>query len=129
MSIVIFINVYICLIFFSRYKVKKNIFPHGPDEDYGAVEEPSEIVDMPIEKYGIKKTEFLKKLKLTNEEIKLLKRSTINQSQSDEWRRQRKMRLTASNFGKVARLRSTTSRENTVKFILYDLFRGNAATK
>lgn len=84
---------------------------------------------MPIEEYGIKKTEFLKKLKLTNEEIKLLERSTINQSQSNEWRRQRKMRLTASNFGKVARLRSTTSRENTVKFILYDLFRGNAATK
>ncbi|XP_060878263.1 uncharacterized protein LOC132950736 [Metopolophium dirhodum] len=110
-------------------RVKKNIFSHGPDEDYGAVEQPSEIVDMPIEEYRIKKTEFLKKLKLTNEEIKLLERSTINQSQIDEWRRQRKMRLTASNFGKVARLRSTTSRENTVKFILYDLFRGNAATK
>jgi len=129
LSIVIFINFYIFLLFFSRYNVKKNIFPHGPDEDYGAVEQSSEIVDMPIEEYGIKKTEFLKKLKLTNEEIKLLERSTINQSQSNEWRRQRKMRLTASNFGKVARLRLTTSRENTVKFILYDLFRGNAATK
>lgn len=84
---------------------------------------------MSIEDYEIKKTKFLKKLKLTNKEIKQLERSTTNQSQSDEWRRQRKMRLTASNFGKVARLRSTTSRENIVKCILYDLFRGNAATK
>ncbi|KAL4101104.1 hypothetical protein QTP88_021124 [Uroleucon formosanum] len=92
-------------------EIKKNIFPHGPDKDYGAVEHPAEIFDMSIEEYAIKKSEFLKKLKLTNEEIKQLERITVNQSQSDEWQRQKKMRLTVSNFGKVARLRSTTSRE------------------
>lgn len=93
------------------------------------MEQPSEIVDMPIEVYEMKKKEFLKKLKLTNEEIQSLERSTTNQSQSDEWRRQRKMRLTASNFGQVAKLRATTSRANIVKHILYDLFHGNTATR
>lgn len=39
--------------FFFRYKIKRNIFPRGPDEDNGAVEQPSEIVDMPIEEYKI----------------------------------------------------------------------------
>ncbi|KAF0693232.1 YqaJ domain-containing protein [Aphis craccivora] len=41
------------------YKVKKNIFPHGPDEDYGAVEHPAAIVDMSIEECEIKKNESI----------------------------------------------------------------------
>jgi hypothetical protein len=34
----------------------------------------------------------------------------------------------ASNFGKVAKLKDTTSRANAVKYILYELFHGNSAT-
>lgn len=91
--------------------------------------QPSEIVDMPLVEYEEKKTEFLKKLKLTTLERQSLERNTTDQSQNDEWRRQRKMRLTASNFGQVVKLRATTSRGNVVKYILYDLFRGNAVTR
>lgn len=76
-----------------------------------------------------KRVHFLSKLKLTLDEIHALERRTVDQSSSDEWRRQRKMRLTASNFGKVAKLRATTSRANTVKYILYELFCGNVATR
>jgi len=75
-----------------------------------------------------KKVDF-SKLKLTSEEIHALERRTVDQSSSDEWRRQRKMRFTASNFGKFAKLRATTSRANTVKYILYELFSGNVATR
>lgn len=84
---------------------------------------------MPCTEYERKKSDFLSKLKLTSDEIKILERSTVDQSSCDEWRRQRKMRLTASNFGKVVKLRATTSRAHTVKYILYELFLGNAATR
>jgi hypothetical protein len=76
-----------------------------------------------------KKVDFLSKLKLTSDEIRALERRTVDQSSSNEWRRQRKMRLTALNFGKIAKLRATTSRANTVKYILYELFSGNVATR
>lgn len=84
---------------------------------------------MPYIEFEKKKSDFLKKLNLSFEQLKNLERNTVEQSNCDEWRLQRKIRLTASNFGKVAKLKDTTSRANTVKYILYDLFRGNAATR
>lgn len=54
-----------------------------------------------------------------------------NQSESDLWKVERSIRLilyTASNFGKVCKLRETTSRGNTVKRILYSTFSGNSST-
>jgi len=68
-----------------------------------------------------KKVDFLSKLELTSNDIRALERRTVDQSSSDEWRRQRKMRLTALNFGKIAKLRATTFRANTIKYILYEL--------
>lgn len=70
----------------------------------------------------------MEKLMLNSEEIAAIERDTIGQHTIDQWRIQRKSRLTASNFGKVCKLRSTTSRANTVKYILYDIFQGNSAT-
>lgn len=84
---------------------------------------------MPHDDYETKKDGFLEKLKLLSKQLQLLERNTVDQSKSDEWRRERKIRLTASNFGKVAKLRDTTSRANTVKYILYELFCGNSATR
>lgn len=84
---------------------------------------------MPIEELEQKKKDFFKKITLTSKQIQSLERSTIGQSSCDEWRIQRKIRLTSSNFGKVAKLRESTSRGNTVKYILYELFRGNTATR
>ena len=44
---------------------------------------------------------------------------TRDQANSDKWIGYRKKLLTASNFGKVCRLRKTTPRANTVKSIMY----------
>lgn len=68
---------------------------------------------MPAE-YRNKKISLLKKLTLTSEEIQIIERKTIGQQDNKEWQKQRKLRLTASNFGKVCKLRST-SRANTVE--------------
>lgn len=84
---------------------------------------------MPFKEYETKKACFLEKLKSSSKQLQLLERNTVDQSKCDEWRQNRKIRLTASNFGKVAKLRDTTSRANTVKYILYELFRGNSATR
>lgn len=101
----------------------------GPDEDYGALELGCEIIDMPLDEYENKKKLFLEKLMLSAEEIMEIERETVGQQNNDQWRIQRKSRLTASNFGKVCKLRQTTSRANTVKYILYDIFQENSATK
>lgn len=100
----------------------------GPDEDYGALELGCEIIDMSSDD-NLKKKNFLQKLKLSAEEIVTIERDTIEQQDNDQWRIHRKSRLTASNFGKVCKLRPSTSRANTIKYILYDLFQGNSATK
>lgn len=66
---------------------------------------------------------------MSAEEIVAIERDTIGQQDNDQWRIHRKSRLTASNFGKVCKLRPSASRANTIKYILYDLFQGNSATK
>lgn len=116
---------------FSSHKVikkRKNLFT-GPDEDYGATELGCEIIDMPLDEYQNKKKLFLDNLMLSTGEITTIERDTVGQQDNDQWHIQRKLRLTASNFGKVCKLRPTTSRANTVKYILYDIFQGNSATR
>lgn len=101
----------------------------GPNDDYGAVEMGCEIIDMPLDEYQIKKEIFLKKLMLTHEEIVSIERKTVGKQDNDTWQNLRKPRLTASNFGKVCKLRPITSRANTIKYILYDIFQGSSATR
>lgn len=100
----------------------------GPDRDYGCIQEEPQILDMEPKEFNIKKLQFLERLSKTNEEIKTIEKSTKNQSESDLWRAERSIRLTASNFGKVCKLRVTTSRKNIVKSILYNTFAGNSST-
>ncbi|VVC26735.1 Restriction endonuclease type II-like,Exonuclease, phage-type/RecB, C-terminal [Cinara cedri] len=66
---------------------------------------------------------------LTIKEIEEVERRTVGQHNNNEWQKYRKSRLTAFNFGKVCKLRASTSRANTVKNILYDIFQGNSATR
>ncbi|KAL5238891.1 hypothetical protein ACI65C_006301 [Semiaphis heraclei] len=109
-------------------KRTKNI--DGPDEHYGAVEELGcAIIDMLDDEYLKEKNKFLNSLKLTMNEIVELERRTIGQQNNSDWQTYRKSRLTASNFGKVCKLRPSTSRVNAVKSILYDIFQGNSATR
>lgn len=63
---------------------------------------------------------ILKSLQLNPPEIIALERLTINQSVSDVWKQEHRFRLTASNFRRICALRSTTSRTNTLKYILYN---------
>lgn len=86
----------------------------GPDEDYGALELGCAIIDMPLDEYENKKKLFLQKIMLSAEEIVAIERDTVGQQENDQWQIQRQSRLTASNFGKVCKLRQTTLHANTL---------------
>ena len=55
----------------------------------------------------------------TPTEVATIERATKLQSESGMWYHQRRLRLTASNFGRVARRRPTTPVGNLVKTLLY----------
>lgn len=67
-----------------------------------------------------KKVEFIKSLSLSLTAIKTLEYQTRNQSDSQTWFTERRNRLTASNFGKICKMRPNTSCKNTVFEILYN---------
>lgn len=54
---------------------------------------------------------------------------TVGQKDSALWREMRHVRLTASNFGKICKLRPTTDRVKTVRGLLYSDFKGNEAVR
>lgn len=84
---------------------------------------------MSKDEYLREENKFLNNLKLSIHEIEEVERKTVGQQNNTLWQKYRKSRLTASNFGKVCKLRASTSRANTVKSILYDIFQGNSATR
>ncbi|CAH1156021.1 unnamed protein product [Phaedon cochleariae] len=98
-----------------------------PDKDYGpdAVPDP----DLPTDQFERKKEEFLNSLKKTPEEIKIIEQNTRGQSGNPLWQQERSIRLTASNFGDICKMRKTTSCANKVKNLLYSTFGGNINTK
>lgn len=97
-------------------KRKKNF---GPDEHYGLAE-PLDDNETP-EDIDKKKNHFIKSLSMSSEAIDKLERDTIDQSNSQTWQVERRIRLTASNFGRVCKMRLTTSCKGTV----YDLLCGS----
>ncbi|KAL4083087.1 hypothetical protein QTP88_028417 [Uroleucon formosanum] len=101
-------------------KRKKNV---GPDEHYGLAE-PLDDNETPGD-IDEKKNNFVKSLSISSEAIDKLERDTIDQSNSQTWQVERRIRLTASNFGRVCKMRLTTSCKGTV----YDLLYGNVTTK
>ncbi len=67
----------------------------------------------------LKKVEELKKsLKVSEENIREIERTTRNQSNSPKWFEVRRFRLTSSKFGQVQHLKSTTRPDNLVLSIL-----------
>ncbi|KAB0803827.1 hypothetical protein PPYR_00797 [Photinus pyralis] len=113
----------------SRRKKTKPI--ELEDEDYGplAAEIPNpEKSDMDPESYNSQKALFVQKLKKTNAEIKDIEFRTRGQSSNTVWKQERSIRLTASNFGKICKMRSTTSCVSSVKLLLYSSFTSSKST-
>ncbi|XP_060577969.1 uncharacterized protein LOC132735083 [Ruditapes philippinarum] len=72
---------------------------------------------------------FLKsQVKISDTDILNIQNNTIDQSLSDTWRKERNIRLTSSNFGKVMARRSTNVSSALVKNMLYSKFQGNIHT-
>jgi len=57
-----------------------------------------------------------------------LKKNTVGQSENKLWAVERRKRLTASNFGRICKLRKTTSVTGLLKSLLYSQFKGTLAT-
>lgn len=104
---------------------KRNLFPdsrkfqklqsHGPDADYGLAEPLVE--ELLPEKLEVKKRSFITSLKDIN--LDQIEIDTRDQSNSEKWFYERKIRLTASWFGQICKMRATTSCKNMVYNILY----------
>ncbi|XP_029343469.1 uncharacterized protein LOC100570366 isoform X1 [Acyrthosiphon pisum] len=103
-----------------KYKVKRPKASSKPDEHYGnadildgirEVDDPSFVKDM---------EQFLKTLYDVNRTT--VEETTRYQAESENWRAERMIRLTASNFGRVCKMRRNTSCKNIVHSILYLTF-------
>lgn len=79
--------------------------------------------------YDTKKQDFLKRLEKTPEEIERISKLTVNQSDDPLWYEERKIRLTASNFGRIFKLLDKTDRGNVVSDLLHSNFNGNIYTR
>lgn len=106
-------------------KKKKEVLP---DKDYGP---EANYIPMEIEsdQFMEKAEDFLEKLKKTPEEIQELERSTVGQSANPKWIQEWSLRITASNFGQICKMRPQTSCLKTVQNLLYGNFHGNKATR
>lgn len=92
----------------------------GPDEFYGLAEPLAPEEKMTTELMIEKKQQFIKHLTLTQKEGEALELETRDQSCNQKWYSERRNRLTASNFGKIIKMRPTTSCRNIVYELLYN---------
>jgi len=104
---------------FNRTSFKK--YKHtGPDEFYGLAE-PLPIEDRCTSEELIeKKNEFIRLITLSKCQRDILEVDTREQSSSSKWFAERRNRLTASDFGKICKMRQTTSCKITVFNKLYN---------
>lgn len=101
-----------------------------PDEHYGP--DAAQLVpDITDDEMNTAREQYLKKLKeeCSQEFVRNVEISTRNQSSSHEWRDQRRKRLTASYFGKICKMRASTSCSSVVESIRYPTFYGNDSTR
>jgi len=83
------------------------------------LEDKWKVVDISEEESADRSSTVLHRLQTSRTRQLMIERDTRGQGRNPEWTRERKERLTASNFGRVAKMRSTTSCQNTVISILY----------
>ena len=91
---------------------------------------PEEILDdiSPEELEALKSTFYETKVVFTSEAARELEQTTRNQSDSDQWRSERRKWITASNTGAIAKMRATTKRSKKLQELLYSGFKGNKTT-
>jgi len=75
---------------------------------------------MHIRGIGREKNEFIKSITLYKNQRYTLEFDTREQSSSSKWFAERRNRLTASDFGKICKMRQTTSCRNAVFSKLYN---------
>ena len=92
---------------------------------------PDEVTDdIPPEQLKQLADSFYKtKVAITTEKGQEIERHTRNQADNGQWMMERRLRLTASRVGGIAKMRETTKKGNKVKDLLYSNFRGNKATQ
>ena len=96
-------------------------------EEYGPlIANAYDVEDIDVREYVVQECkEYLNRIKVTDEGRQQIVLSTQNQVEED-WYKLRRMRLTASNFGKIAKQRSSTDPVNLIRAMLYS---GNLSTK
>lgn len=82
---------------------------YGPD---------AHVLDISNDEFDRTKETFLKELKKTEEEILSIANNTILQAHCVLWLEERRKRITASSFGKVCKLKSSTDPKKTVNLLL-----------
>ncbi len=93
--------------------------------------EPDEVTDdIPLDYLAeMKQSYYNTKVVITQEEAVNIERDTREQARSEQWKDERRKRLTASRVGGIAKMKATTKRSKKVKELLYSMFRGNEATR
>ncbi|XP_048481126.1 uncharacterized protein LOC119691926 isoform X1 [Plutella xylostella] len=106
----------------KKYSYKKRRLPFANQKEekksYGENSERPDVSDSVLEDM---KNNFLNTMRKTESERHDIEQRTILQSQSGEWLEFRRSMLTASNFGKIIKMRPDTSCANTVKQLLYKI--------
>ena len=77
----------------------------------------------------LKSSFYETKVVITSEEAKKIEQQTRDQADSDEWKSERRKRITASKVGGICKMREKTKRSNKVRELLYSTFKGNEATR
>lgn len=87
---------------FIRTKTKCNTL----DKDYGLAEPLYDMLSVNSDVYIEKREKFLNHLYKVN--INEIEKITREQNHSEEWRNERKKRLTASRFGEICKMRENS---------------------